>query len=122
MSRSDPLRVRDYLEHIAEAIANIRDYTAGLNAAAYLADRKTQDAVVRNFEVIGEGCNNVLRHHAAFAASHAEIPWNFAYEMRNALAHGYFKIDQGIVWRTIETDLPGLSKAVHAALNSLPAA
>lgn len=122
MNRGDPLRVRDYLEHIAEAIANIQDYIAGLNAAAYLADRKTQDAVVRNFEVIGEGCNNVFKHHPQFAASHTAIPWNFAYEMRNALAHGYFKIDQGIVWRTIETDLPGLSKAVHAALNSLPAA
>ena len=110
MSRGDPLRVRDYLEHIAEAIANIREYTAGMDAAAFLADRKTQDAVVRNFEVIGEACNNVIKHHAAFAASHAEIPWNFAYEMRNALAHGYFKIDQGIVWRTIETDLPGFEQ------------
>jgi uncharacterized protein with HEPN domain len=38
------------------------------------------------------------------------------------LAHGYFKVDQGIVWRTIESDLPGLSKAVHAALTALPAA
>jgi uncharacterized protein with HEPN domain len=38
MSRSDPLRIRDYLEHIAQAIANIRDYTAGMDAAAYLAD------------------------------------------------------------------------------------
>lgn len=40
--------------------------------------------------------------------------------MRNALAHGYFRIDQGVVWRTIEADLPSLSKAVGAALNSLP--
>jgi len=122
MSRGDPLRVRDYLEHIADAIANIREYTAGMDGAAFLADRKTQDAVVRNFEVIGEACNNVIKHHPDFAASHAAVPWNFAYEMRNALAHGYFKIDQGIVWRTIEMDLPGLSKAVHVALNALPAA
>lgn len=122
MSRGDPLRVRDYLEHIAEAIANIQAYTAGMGAAAFLADRKTRDAVVRNFEVIGEACNSVLRHHAPFAATHGHIPWNVAYEMRNALAHGYFKIDQGIVWRTIETDLPALSESVNAALNSLPAA
>jgi uncharacterized protein with HEPN domain len=46
MSRGDPLRVRDYLEHISQAIANIREYTAGMNATAYLADRKTQDAVM----------------------------------------------------------------------------
>ena len=122
MSRSDPLRVRDYLGHIAEAIANIQEYTAGMDAAAYLADRKTQDAVIRNFEVIGEACNNVTKHHTAFAASHAKIPWNFAYEMRNALAHGYFKIDQGIVWRTIEADLPTLANAIDAALRSSPPA
>ncbi len=122
MSRGDPLRVRDYLEHIAQAIANIREYTASMDAAAYLADRKTQDAVVRNLEVIGEACNNVAKHHAGFAARHADIPWNFAYEMRNALAHGYFKVDHGIVWRTIEIDLPALNKALGAALNSLPSA
>lgn len=122
MSRGDPLRVRDYLEHIAQAVSNIREYTAGMDEAAYLTDRKTQDAVVRNFEVIGEACNNVSRHHAQFAAAHVDIPWNFAYEMRNALAHGYFKIDQGIVWRTIAADLPVFTKAIQAALNSLPAA
>jgi uncharacterized protein with HEPN domain len=122
MTRGDPLRVRDYLEHIAQAISNIREYTAGMDAAAYLMDRKTQDAVVRNFEVIGEACNNVARHHAQFATAHAEIPWNFAYEMRNALAHGYFKVDQSIVWRTIEADLPAFTRTIEAALNSLPAA
>lgn len=122
MSRGNPLRVHDYLEHIAQAIANIHEYTAGMDAAAYFADRKTQDAVIRNFEVIGEASSNVVKYHAQFAASHAGIPWNFAYEMRNALAHGYFKIDQGIVWRTIETDLPGLADAVKAALKSLPPA
>ena len=120
MSRGDPLRVHDYLEHIAQAIASILEYTEGMDAAAYLTDRKTQDAVVRNFEMIGEACNNVTRHHEQFAASNAEIPWNFAYEMRNALAHGYFKIDHGIVWRTIDSDLPALAKAIDNALNSLP--
>jgi len=122
MSRGDPLRVRDYLEHIAQAIANIREYTAGMDAAAYLADRKTQDAVVRNFEVIGEACNNLVKRHPEYATSHTEIPWNFAYEMRNALAHGYFKVDHHIVWRTIEVDLPALAKAVHAALSQSPPA
>ena len=122
MSRGDPLRVRDYLEHIAHAIANIQEYTAGMSAAAFLAEKKTQDAVVRNFEVIGEACNSVTTHHPGFAADHAEIPWNTAYEMRNALAHGYFKIDQGIVWRTIQADLPALASAVSAALTSFPPA
>ena len=47
MSRANPLRVPDYLEHILEAIANIQDYTSGMDLDAFMADRKTRDAVIR---------------------------------------------------------------------------
>ena len=63
MRQRDLPRAADYLQHILEAIANIREYTAGLDFAAFTRDRKTQDAVVRNFEVIGEACNNMSKHH-----------------------------------------------------------
>ncbi|MBI2751834.1 MAG: DUF86 domain-containing protein [Burkholderiales bacterium] len=114
MSRANSLRVADYLQHILEAIANIQDYTAGMDVAAFMADRKTRDAVVRNLEVIGEACNNVTKNHPAFAAQHSEVPWGFAYEMRNALSHGYFTVDQAIVWQTIAHDLPKLKGQVLA--------
>lgn len=118
MSRGMPLRLRDYLGHVTEAIANIEVYTSGVTQAAFLADRKTQDAVIRNIEVIGEACNSVTKHHAAFAAAHTEVPWAVAYEMRNALAHGYFKVDQVIVWRTLKVDLPQLKLSIEALLAS----
>lgn len=118
MSRRDPLRVADYLEHIVQAIDRISEYTADMDQQAYAADTKTQDAVIRNFEVIGEACNNVAKHHAAFAAAHHDVPWSFAYEMRNALSHGYFKVDHKVVWRTIAMDLPQLSAAVRLILKS----
>ena len=114
MSRADTLRVADYLQHILEAIANIQDYTAGMDLAAFMADRKTRDAVVRNLEVIGEACNNVTKSHSTFAAQHAEVPWGFAYEMRNALSHGYFTVDHAIVWQTIQQDLPKLKSQISA--------
>lgn len=120
MNRAAPLRVRDYLQHIVEAIGNIDEYTAGMDAAAYLADRKTQDAVVRNLEVIGEACNNVVKHDPAFAAAHTAVPWSIAYEMRNALAHGYFKVDHQIVWQTLQTDLPNVGAKVRALLDAGP--
>ena len=75
MSRPHPLRVADYLQHILEAIGNIQDYTAGMDLAAFLADRKTCDAVIRNLEVIGEACNNVVKNHPDFAQKHAHVPW-----------------------------------------------
>jgi uncharacterized protein with HEPN domain len=119
MTRADARRVSDYLGHVLEAIDNIQAYTEGLVRESYLSDRKTQDAVLRNLEVIGEACNNVVKHHAAFAAAYSHIPWRVAYEMRNALAHGYFTVDHAIVWQTIQTDLPSLraqiAKLLHAA-------
>lgn len=114
MSRAHPLRVADYLQHILEAISNIQDYTVVMDLDAFLADRKTCDAVIRNLEVIGEACNNVAKNHPEFAQKHAHVPWGFAYEMRNALAHGYFTVDLGIVWQTVQNDLPALRAQVAA--------
>jgi uncharacterized protein with HEPN domain len=81
-----------------------------------MADRKTCDAVIRNLEVIGEACNNIAKNHPEFAALHATVPWGFAYEMRNALAHGYFTVDLAIVWQTIQNDLPSLQLKVSVLL------
>ncbi len=114
MSRADPLRIGDYLQHILEAIDNIQDYTAGMDLDAFMADRKTRDAVIRNLEVIGEACNNVAKNHPSFAAEHSAVPWGFAYEMRNALSHGYFTVDHAIVWQTIQQDLPTLKSQILA--------
>ncbi len=116
MSRADPLRVADYLQHVLEAIDNIVEYTAGMDLGAFTSDGKTRDAVIRNLEVIGEACNNVAKNHPAFAALHAEIPWGFAYEMRNALSHGYFTVDLTIVWQTVQQDLPILRAQVASLL------
>ena len=108
MSRSSPQRCTDYLRHILEAIDVIKAYTLGMDVAVFIADRKTCDAVIRNIEVIGEACNNVTKNHPTFAAEHPLIPWGFAYEMRNALSHGYFNVDKAIVWQTVQHDLPKL--------------
>ena len=116
MSRASPQRRTDYLRHIVEAIDTIQAYTAGMDAAAFIADRKTCDAVIRNIEIIGEACNNVTKHHSEFAAEHPSIPWGFAYEMRNALSHGYFNVDSAIVWQTVQHDLPKLRAQVASLI------
>ncbi|CAG9187213.1 HepT-like ribonuclease domain-containing protein [Cupriavidus pinatubonensis] len=58
-----------------------------------------QDAVIRNIEIIGEASHNIESHHPDFAAAHPELPLAFAYQMRNAVAHGYFKVDLGLSGR-----------------------
>ncbi len=111
---SDPQRLPDYLRHILEAIDRIRNYVKDLDEAGFLASNIVQDAVIRNLEVIGEASRNIERVHAEFAAAHPEIPLTLANDMRNALAHGYFKIDLEIVWKTVHNDLPGLYEQVRA--------
>ncbi len=112
----DALRVPDYLAHILEAIERIARYTHGMDESAFKGSEIAQDAVIRNLEVIGEASRNIAHHHPAFMAAHPELPLAFAYEMRNALAHGYFKVDMTIVWKTLELDLPVLHRQVTALL------
>ena len=101
-------RTPKLLEDIRDAAAFIGAVTQGRALAQYSADRLLRQGVERNFEIIGEASNNIETHHPDFAAAHPDLPLSFAYQMRNAIAHGYFKVDYEIVWRTIHRDLPRL--------------
>ncbi|KAF0205324.1 MAG: hypothetical protein FD173_1086 [Gallionellaceae bacterium] len=119
MSKADVLRIPDYLGHIVEAIGRIHRYLADTDEIAFLNDEKTQDAVIRNFEIIGEAAHNIERYHSAFAAAHPEIPWTVIYAMRNRVAHGYFRVDLEMVWKTIHTDLPELHAQIKQLLQQI---
>ena len=116
MSPATPPRLPDYLQHIALAIQRIQRYVAGLSATAFATDDKTQDAVLRNIEVIGEAARNVQRHHADFAAAQAQVPWAVMVGMRNRVSHGYFVVDWDLIWATIQQDLPALYAQINALL------
>lgn len=109
----DPQRLADYLAHIAEAIERIDRYTDGMDETALLHNELVQDAVIRNIEIIGAASHNIEKHYPEFATAHPELPLSSAYEMRNAVAHGYFKVDFEIVWRTVHRDLPALHRQVR---------
>ena len=113
MSKADVLRIPDYLGHIVEAIERIHRYVEDMSEIDFLDDEKTQDAVVRNFEIIGEASHNIELYQQAFAAAHPEVPWTIMYTMRNRVAHGYFKVDFELVWKTIHEDFPELHRLVR---------
>lgn len=119
MSR-DPQRLQDYLRHIHLAIKRIEEYCSDIDELGFLNSQLIQDAVIRNFEVIGEASKNIERQFPEFAADHPDLPLMIAYEMRNALAHGYFKVDLPIVWKTIEVNLPVMEKQILGLINELP--
>jgi uncharacterized protein with HEPN domain len=119
LSRAGILRLEDDLEHIAGAIERIHAYVDGMDEVAFLQDAKTQDAVIRNFEIVGEAARNVLRAHQEYADEHPEIPWQLMITLRNRVAHGYFAVDFELIWRTIHADLPSLHRDVRALVDEL---
>ncbi|MDX9706975.1 MAG: DUF86 domain-containing protein [Azospira sp.] len=115
----DSQRLADYLSHILDAIARIRRYTEQLDEAGFLHDELIQDAVIRNLEIVGEASRNIETRYPDFARAHPELPLAVAYQMRNAIAHGYFKVDLRVVWNTIRRDLPLLEKTVGELLRQM---
>jgi len=86
----DKQRLLDYLQHILEAIVRIHRYIEDIDEITFIDNELIQDAVIRNLEVIGEASRNVNKHYPDYAQENASVPFAVAYEMRNALAHGYF--------------------------------
>lgn len=110
-------RLADYLAHMLQAIGRIEHYVKPFDKAAFLQCELVQDAVMRNFEILGEASNNIQRHYPQFVVQHQKLPLTAASQMRNAIAHGYFKVDLEIVWETIQADLPVLSKDIRHILD-----
>ncbi len=98
--------------HILDAVARIQSYVAGMDKAVFLASQLTQDAVIRNIEIIGEAGRNISQRFPEFNAAHPQLRLAAAYKMRNALSHGYFCVDLEIVWATVQNDLPTLQSEV----------
>ena len=116
MSRRRALRVPEYLQHILDAIDRATAYVADMDIKAFEEDTRTQDAVLRSLQVIGDAANKIRAVDPDFAAGYPDIPWDLIYGMRNRIVHDYFAIDLEVVWRTIHNDLPPLRIQIFAAL------
>jgi uncharacterized protein with HEPN domain len=98
MSKRDPKLLVD-----EESAYKILDYTEGLSFEEFASDNKTADAVIRNFEIIGEAANRLPE---VFKDRFPEIDWHRIRGFRNRIIHDYFGIDYSIVWMIKETFLP----------------
>jgi uncharacterized protein with HEPN domain len=101
-------RLPDYLDHIRQSAEDACSFVDGLSKDDFLADRRTQSAVVMCLVVIGEAATKVMDRYPGFADRHPDVPWRSMRGMRNRIAHGYFEINLDVVWDTVQTALPEL--------------
>ncbi len=107
-------RDRLFLGHVLEAISAIQEFTAD-GRASFLADRKTQSAVVRQIEIVGEAVKNLSPE---LTGSERAVPWRQIAGTRDRLIHAYFKVDLEAVWSMVEQDLPPLKRVVESLLGA----
>jgi len=103
-----------FLQHIQMCIERIASYTPN-GESEFLTDPKTQDAIIRNLEIIGQAVRDYGIETLESAA--AEIPWKRIAGLRNVLAHQYLGVDLRLTWNIVDKELPKLHATVTRLLS-----
>jgi uncharacterized protein with HEPN domain len=104
---------RDLLGDIVEALRRAQAYSADQAYDSFLADTKTQDAVIRTLEIVGEATK---RLSVSLRERHPEIPWKSMAGARDKLIHDYFGVNIDVVWQIVRDEVPTLLPQVETAL------
>src|SRR5215211_9226182 len=96
---------QDHIRDILEAIAEIQKFKSGMDYQTFKEDDKSIRAVEMNFIIIGEAANQIPEE---IEEKYSSIPWSLMRAMRNRLVHVYFRVDEKLMWDTIQNDLPPL--------------
>jgi uncharacterized protein with HEPN domain len=111
-----PRDSRLHVEDILRAVQKIREYSAGMDRDAFLADGRTVDAVIRNLEVIGEAARCVPEEIRRLAPG---IEWRKVVGLRDVLIHAYFGVDLDIVWDIVSNKIPELEDRIQTLLRRM---
>lgn len=104
------------LHHIFDAIVQIESYLEGFDYNRFLSDKRTQDAVIRQLEVIGEAAS---RLESDFKSTYPQVPWREISDFRNVLAHEYWDVDLEIVWKAAAQETKELKTSLLLVLDQL---
>lgn len=110
-------RLPGYIEQLLDASMTATSYVEGQDKDDFMADKRTQQAVVLNILIVGEIATKIEQKHPEFAMAHSDIPWGSMRNMRNRIAHGYYEIDFEVVWETVSLSLPPLIAALNTIKN-----
>lgn len=101
--------VLQYLDDILEAIRNIEEDSSDISFDEFVADRRRKDAVVRNFEIIGEATKKIPDD---LKARNPAVAWKQVAGLRDVIAHGYFRVDYEVLWGIVTQTVPGFKAAI----------
>lgn len=104
-----------FVEDIIKSIEKIEKWIENLDFIKFKTDEKTIDAIIRNFEVIGEAVRNIP---IGIRKKYPNVEWKEAIGFRNILIHNYFGIDIESVWDTVNNDIPELKKHIIELYNN----
>jgi len=102
MSKRDPLQ---YVEDMLDACRSVLDFTREMTFDEFASDDRTNSAVVRKLEVIGEAARQLPDN---LREQHTSIPWREVIGFRNVAVHGYYLVDLRIVWTIVQNDIPAM--------------
>ena len=105
-----------YLQDLLVAMTRIAEYIEGYDFDRFKKDYKTVDAVIRNFEIIGEAAKNLPD---SIKETNPNIPWDEMYLLRNKVSHEYFGVDYEIIWDVCVNHLPGNKMQILSIIDSL---
>jgi uncharacterized protein with HEPN domain len=112
MTRSPQL----YLQDILESGEKIQQYIANMTFDEFVSNNMAVDAVIRNFEIIGEAVAHIPED---IRSAYPEVPWSEMKGMRNVVAHEYFGVDLKIVWKTVRQSLPPLMTMIRRVIDDI---
>jgi len=105
-----------YLQDLLVAMTRIADYIDGYTFNQFKKDYKTVDAVIRNFEIIGEAAKNLP---GSIKENNPDVPWDEMYLLRNKVSHEYFGVDYEIIWDVCVNHLPENRLQIQSIIDSL---
>jgi len=108
----------DYLDDILDAVDKVEQFTRGMDFEQFVSDARTNFAVIRALEVIGEAVKNIPH---ATRERYPDIPWREMARIRDKLIHDYFGVDLRVVWRTVQEDVPPLRAQIARVVSDLSA-